>query len=746
MVNSRATDIVFMFPPAQGNIGAFRAHLGVAYLRAALAREGIASVQYLNSRPGAVDEVVSGILDLNPRIAGFTVYDANYALSIALARGIKRKRPEVRVVFGGPSASFCAEHILEKQSAVDVCALGEAEETGARIFTQLLNESDLDERQPGIAFRRDGEIVCTGAPPLVGFSSKTLPAQCALDSTPSPYLSGTLPDGRVGILSGRGCTHHCQYCCFAALGRKTLRLHSLDRVLAELEWVAAHQKRTGEHYVVAIHDDAFTLSPTRAKNLCQAIADRNTGLVLSCITRADALDEELIRMMREAGFVGMAFGLESAVPSVLRATGKVRPPDWPDPDLAPEREFVERVRTSVVTAKKHGFNVGVSVILGLPAERAEDGAETLRFVKSLPVDYYMHNFLWVFPGTPLWETRERYGIRCEITAMGLGTTTEYAYDVAKLRPRPKCSLEQDAGLARMLATDTLFSCGAPAAESGGGIAAALVRGMELTAATAGWLSEILDVGGVVVQVYPPLRPREKNYRLYCDRTMAGEHLLPARHLIQLVPRAGKNGDRRWMVACSGSDLYCAHKPELLTIRTSDGPEPFRDWLEGRPTECSLCDVSECVRRPDELLRFLEETAESEIGARLRQMAAPPAVEYPGRWIRGKAPCLPLSRIEIEESGEVRCCRHGEPIGAVGDARQALTDRLTWLAEEAARRRGCGACPNEHCPRCPFPGVSDREYCSLMSGQERALNLLNWVHAYSRVPSILTLQRDKFGSD
>ncbi len=735
-----------MFPPAQGNLGAFRTHLGVSYLRAALAQEGIGSVQYLNSRPGTVDEVARDVLDLKPRIAGFTVYDANYALSIALARSIKRQRPEVRVVFGGPSASFCAVHILEKQSAVDACVLGEAEETGARIFTKILDESGLDAQQLGIAFRRDGEVVCTGMPPLVGFSGRTHPAQWALDSTPSPYLSGTLRDGRAGVLSGRGCTHHCQYCCFAALGRKTLRLHSTERVLAELEWVAAHQKRTGEHYVVAIHDDAFTLSPTRAKGLCQAISDRNLGLVLSCITRADALDEELIRMMRDAGFVGMAFGLESAVPSVLRATGKVRPPEWPDPDLEPEREFVERVRSSVTTAKKYGLNVGVSIILGLPAERAEDGAETLRFVKSLPVDYYMHNFLWVFPGTPLWETHERYGIHCEINSMGLGTTTDYAYDVARLRPRPKCSLEHDARLARVLAADTLYSCGAPGVESGGGITAAVVRGTELTAATAEWLSRILDVGSVVMQVYPPLKASEKNFRLYCDRTIAGENLLPARHHIQLLPRVGKNGDRRWMVACSGSDLYCAHKPELLTIRMSDGPGPFRDWLGGRATECSWCDVSECLRHPDELLRFVNETQESEIGARLRRMAAPPGIKYPGRWTRGKAPCVPLSRIEIEESGEIRCCCHGEPIGAVGDARQALTDRLTWFADEAEQRRGCATCANSHCPRCPFPGVSDQEYCSLMGRQERALGLLNWTHTYSRVPSILTLQRDKFGSD
>jgi len=47
-----------------------------------------------------------------------------------------------------------------------------------------------------------------------------------------------------------------------------LRLHSIERVTAELEYIAEHHKRTGEPFPVSIHDDAFTLLP-RAKALCQ---------------------------------------------------------------------------------------------------------------------------------------------------------------------------------------------------------------------------------------------------------------------------------------------------------------------------------------------------------------------------------------------------------------------------------------------------------------------------------------------
>lgn len=735
-------DIVFVFSPAQGNLGTFKSHLGVAYLRAALARDGIVTAQYCNDNPGPVDAVAAGILSHKPCIIGFTVYDANFLTTLALARSIKRQRPGVRVVFGGPTATFCATQILEKHDVIDACVVGEAEETGARIFMKLLDGGSLDDSLPGVAARREGSVFNTGLPPLVASNGKG--GLSALDTTPSPYLSGILTDGRVGVLTGRGCTHHCQYCAFAALGRKKLRLHSIERVIAELEYIAAQQKRTGENYIVSVQDDAFTLLPARAKALCQAIADRKLGLVLSCITRADAVDEELLRLMREAGFISMAFGLESAVPSVLRATGKVRPPDWPNPDLEPERRFIEQVRTSVFAAKKQGLSVGVSIILGLPTETAEDGAATLRFVKELPIDYYMHNFLWVFPGTPLWETRDRYGIACEIDPLGLPTTTKYAYNLSRLKPRPKCSLNPEAQHIALLTADSLYACEA-GSTTNDGTAVIIVNAAELSAQTAEWLSLILRIGGIVVQTYPPLRPDEAAIRLYRDRCMLSEYMVSARHYVQAVRKPGQVAEERWLVTCSGVDLLSRHKPHLLTLLSSSGPEPLIDWVKGVSTPCMLCEVCEYLKEPKELARFLNEIDADKIGLRLRRMPASPNLKYWGRWQKGRAQCLSLTRLEVDAQGKVRSCRHGEPIGMVGDSRKSLANRLAEFAHEAELRRGCAECPNTHCPRCPFPGVNEQTYCGIMTNQFRVLRFLDWTRLYSRFPVILDSQRDWAGN-
>jgi len=737
-MSASVNDIAFAFPPASGHVVSFAGHLGVGYLRAALAESGIKSCQYLNPQPGTVSEVARDLLALRPGIIGFTAYDANFPLCLSIAQSIKRQQPSMKIVFGGPSVTFGAKELLARHESIDLCILGESEETAPRFLGDLLEGTFPEDDQVGVAFRRQGEIVCTADPPLVGTTAPTV--QSALDVSPSPYLSGMLQDGRTGLLTGRGCTHQCQYCCFAALARKKLRLHSVERVLAELEFIAAHQQRTGQHYVVPVHDDAFTLLPARAQSLCQTIIDRRLKLTLSCVTRADAVDDELLKLMRAAGFVSVAFGLESAVPAVLRATGKVRPPDWPDHDLAPERRFVEQVRQSVISAKKLGFTVGVSIILGLPTETAADGEATLRFIKALPIDYYVHNFLSLFPGTPLWDTHSRYNLDCSIDEMGLPVTTGYAYDVETLRPRPKCMLESHASLIRVLAAEAIYDCEVPSA-TGDSIRTVIIEAEELTAETAEWLRKVLAVGGTLLQLYPPLKCNQSEQRIQRDRCMMTEHLVPARHYIQVKRTRTRTGNDRYVIACSNTDLYRTHKPRLVSITSTDGPSPMFAWLRGVSTSCEICEVSPALLQSAELTRLTRCIDAEPAPSPLQQMPIPPRFRYAGRWLKDIASCKSLDRLEVDNEGNVRCCRFGDPLGKVGDTKEHLTKCLSKLARSAEKRRGCHGCTRAECPRCPFPGLDDRTYCGTIMQCAPALRTLNWIRMYSRLPSMVARQRD-----
>jgi radical SAM superfamily enzyme YgiQ (UPF0313 family) len=733
--------MVFVFPPSQGNPGAFRQHLGVAYLRAALVGSGITTDQYTCERPGTIENVADEVLSRKPGIVGFTVYDSNYPTALAIASSIKARRRGTRIVFGGPTATFSAEELLKCTDLIDACVMGEAEETGPAILQRILDGKDLDDGTPGIAYRRGDHTCCGPLPPLVG--THTQGVECSLDNAASPYLTRILADGRAGVLSGRGCTHHCQYCAFAALGRKTLRVHTIARVLAELEYIAEAHRRLRRHEVVAIHDDAFTLLVPRAKELCKAIIRSRLGLSLACITRADRVDDELLHLLREAGFVSVAFGLESAVPEVLRATGKVRPPDWPDPDLTPEKEFLEGLKANVVSAKKLGFNVGVSIILGLPTETLEQGAETLRFVRGLPVNYYMHNYLWLFPGTPLWKSGSVYGLEHSVNSLGLPLTTKYAYDVGLLKPARRCSLEQDAKTVRLLSADAMYSC-STTPHIGRGTAAIVLDGAEFNVEVARWAREVLSVGGQFIQIIPKGDDGRLVNQLEHDRLLLTQELVPARYHVHVLAKVSRGDGQHWEVLCGGLEALNVFRSRLLTLSVVRGSKPLRDWLNQKDSPADICELNGYMADPRQINGFLRKVRGGNLLEKIRRMTVPPDFTYVGRWLKGATPCRNLSRLEVDPSGCIRCCRHGRTIGVVGDSRRTLLRRLSAMRRATEVRRGCATCSVRDCPRCPFPGVAEKSYCSIMKKQSRAVEFMGMVHVCSRMPVLLSCLQEQLG--
>jgi hypothetical protein len=331
--------------------------------------------------------------------------------------------------------------------------------------------------------------------------------------------------------------------------------------------------------------------------------------------------------------------------------------------------------------------------------------------------------------------------------MGLPITTEYAYDLTKLPPCPKCALEHDANFIRLLTTDAMYGCDAPRPGSKG-IATILLHSNEITPAVAEWLKHTLSVGGTLVQVYSRMKRKERSMRLYHDRCMSSDNMVPARHHVQLYRKKsiGKQDAETWQVACAGVDLYRTYKPELVTIRSSLGPAPLVSWSKNHGTDSALCDIAAVMVQGDEIARVADRVKPKQGVSPLRRMPVPPSLAYPGRWLQGKAPCWSLTRIEVDQQGDVRCCRQGEPIGKVGDSRSAMAGRLAKLVRAIEMRRGCDTCAVASCPRCPFPGVSDDLYCKTMKKRGRIQRSLSGISLYSRLPLLVTQHKDRMAAE
>lgn len=167
----------------------------------------------------------------NPYIVGFSCCIWNQQFNLTLAKKIKERFPECKIIFGGHNITSDSR-FLHIYPFIDILVTGE----GEKVFYDILCRIDSPEliTTDNIIFRYKDNIVYTPfAPPP------------ELDCLPSPYLTGIFSDildkenhsNLLCILeTTRGCPYSCSYCDWCA-GKK-VRKFPQEKIYAEIEWFA----------------------------------------------------------------------------------------------------------------------------------------------------------------------------------------------------------------------------------------------------------------------------------------------------------------------------------------------------------------------------------------------------------------------------------------------------------------------------------------------------------------------------
>lgn len=173
---------------------------------------------------------------IEPSIVSFSSYVWNFEYNKALARAVKKKYPECRILFGGHSVPDDSS-FLDKNPYVDILFHGEGEEAFRKLLIALENNSSLSSIE-NISFRSSsGQIVKTST-----FTDYDL------EDYPSPYLEGLFDkylsagssDEFLYIIeTNRGCPYACAYCDWSHSTK--LRLFPMERILGELNWLAQNK-------------------------------------------------------------------------------------------------------------------------------------------------------------------------------------------------------------------------------------------------------------------------------------------------------------------------------------------------------------------------------------------------------------------------------------------------------------------------------------------------------------------------
>jgi radical SAM superfamily enzyme YgiQ (UPF0313 family) len=172
-------------------------------------------------------------------VAGFSSYVWNERLSLAVARELKRRRPDVLVVFGGPQVPDHPEAFLREHPFVDVACHGE----GEGVFAEVLERAPARDFAgvAGVSYVDDGGAFHT---------FRRRPRIARLDGMPSPFLEGAFdpliascPDDRwvMPWETNRGCPFSCTFCDWGSATAAKVYRFDMDRLAAEVEWMAANR-------------------------------------------------------------------------------------------------------------------------------------------------------------------------------------------------------------------------------------------------------------------------------------------------------------------------------------------------------------------------------------------------------------------------------------------------------------------------------------------------------------------------
>src|SRR5690606_33309965 len=133
--------------------------LALRYLKAYSEKEfDIELAEYTIKDPAM--NVVTDLFRRVPDIVGFSCYIWNIEETAVIIRMLKKIRPDVRIVLGGPEVSYDTAYWMERLPEVDFIVMGEGEETLHHLLGELREGTNKFHFVFGIAYRdQDGKVV-----------------------------------------------------------------------------------------------------------------------------------------------------------------------------------------------------------------------------------------------------------------------------------------------------------------------------------------------------------------------------------------------------------------------------------------------------------------------------------------------------------------------------------------------------------------------------------------------------------
>ncbi|MFH1968568.1 MAG: radical SAM protein [bacterium] len=340
------------------------------------------------------DETVNEILKQDPSYLGFTTVTVSVNKAAKIAQEIKKIRPEIITLIGGPHLTAMPDETMKMFPQFDIGVVGEGEITIIKLLESLDNGGDIG-KIPGLIYRQNGSLINTGRAELIkDLDSLPIDAWDLLPNFPQGYKSSVHKLGRLpttSLITSRGCPYQCRFCDNSMFGKK-VRAYSAGRLIEIVKYL---QKNYGVKDIF-FNDDNFVMLKNRLIEFCNALHREKLDLTWGCYGRIDNVtDETMLMMMKKAGCWRISYGLESGEQKIL--------------DFYRKNETLQQMKKVIGWTRKAGIRSKGFFMMGNFLETEESLKKTVEFAKNLALDDFHATFLTPLPGSDIYDIADQYG-------------------------------------------------------------------------------------------------------------------------------------------------------------------------------------------------------------------------------------------------------------------------------------------------------------------------------------------------
>lgn len=333
--------------------------------------------------------IVADLYARNADVVGFSCYIWNIEETITVIDMLRKIKPDIKIVLGGPEVSYDTPFWMERLSQVDYIVVGEGEETFHHLLTELSSTCKFH-LVFGLAYRKqhqDGRIEIIVNPPRPKLDLATLPSPHRF-AEDVPRLASRV----VYFETSRGCPFSCQFCLSSI--EVGVRYFDMERTKSDILYLIDSGAK-----LIKFVDRTFNIKRDYALEIFRFLIENHRGCVFQFEITADIMRPEVLDYLAEHAPPGI-FRFEIGVQSTNDLTNEA---------VQRRQNFAKLTRTVMKVKESGKIDQHLDLIAGLPHEDYNSFRKTFNDVFELRPEELQLGFLKMLRGTGMRLDAEKHG-------------------------------------------------------------------------------------------------------------------------------------------------------------------------------------------------------------------------------------------------------------------------------------------------------------------------------------------------